>query len=172
MVKPVTSSGCENSLISPLHQWQCLPNANSLLIHSKLLSTINLVFSTCLSKTWVIKPPINLQLVGAHDSIVNCIVSSQIFFSFVSEIKSIYLINGMFSKHEQAKCKKEDLNQQTHQPAMDRLNDNDDSLMWDLNWNNLYLGPLGPQCRQKCGQSNTMQNTIHASNGSIVPIFL
>ncbi len=99
---------------------------------------------------------------------MNCIVSSQIFFSFVSEIKSIYLINGMFSKHEQAKCKKEDLNQQTHQPAMDRLNDNDDSLMWDLNWNNLYLGP---QCRQKCGQSNTMQNTIHASNGSIVPIF-
>ncbi len=51
------------------------------------------------------------DLIGAHDSIIDCkaqtaIVGSRMFYSFVDKTKSIFFINDMFLKREQSKMKK------------------------------------------------------------------
>ncbi len=113
------------------------------------------------------------DLIVAHNSINDCketaIIGSGMFYSFVDKTKSIFIIDYMFSKHEQSKMKKWlEPAKPVYEPLIE-LNNYDDPSKWELNWNESYFGPEGgPKCRP----SNAMQNAVCTSNSSLIPLFL
>jgi len=97
------------------------------------------------------------------------IVGSDMFFSFIDKTKSIYPIDEIFSKREQIEMQKRLEPAKPVHKLWVELHDNDNSSMWDLNWNDSYSGPEGGP---KCGPSNAMRDTLHSCHGLLVPMFL
>ncbi len=114
------------------------------------------------------------DLIGAHNIIIDCkaqtaIIENGMIYSFVDKTKYIFLIDYLFSKHEQRKMKTRLKPAKPVHEQWIELNNNDDPSMWELIWNDTYSRPEGGP---KCGPSSAMQNAVCTSNDSLVPLFL